>query len=268
MHRNGLLWWGLAWTVPFLHLCCRVALLKKRGEEDWRYRIHKKQEVVKAAMEERESQLWEVEQSFKKKVTAWDLLTWRTICCLRFLFRELSCLFFWIRTLATPHCYWNVLAPSRWGYKDVLEQSKRYLKIIIQLWSVNSLWEQFRISLNREVVCSCLSFSLTAAACIGSCTKCPLITILPEKQTLLSLDHPCCFHFITMEPCGSRHLTHLIKPNFAICWWTRTFNVIFLRFSVRTLLMLPCYKPGTAWVEAGYTLDWSLLYCTMVRTKQ
>uniref|UniRef100_A0A3B3DXN9 Supervillin a n=1 Tax=Oryzias melastigma TaxID=30732 RepID=A0A3B3DXN9_ORYME len=45
----------------------RVALLKKRGEEDWRYRIHKKQEVVKAAMEERESQLWEVEQSFKKK---------------------------------------------------------------------------------------------------------------------------------------------------------------------------------------------------------
>uniref|UniRef100_A0A8C7TML0 Supervillin a n=1 Tax=Oncorhynchus mykiss TaxID=8022 RepID=A0A8C7TML0_ONCMY len=45
----------------------RLALLKKSGEEDWRNRINRKQDVVKVAVSERHGQLWEVEQSFKKK---------------------------------------------------------------------------------------------------------------------------------------------------------------------------------------------------------
>ncbi|KAK2876467.1 hypothetical protein Q8A67_020563 [Cirrhinus molitorella] len=45
----------------------RLAQLKKSGEEDWRNRINKKQDVVKVAVSERHAQLWEVEQSFKKK---------------------------------------------------------------------------------------------------------------------------------------------------------------------------------------------------------
>uniref|UniRef100_A0A673MV40 Supervillin-like n=1 Tax=Sinocyclocheilus rhinocerous TaxID=307959 RepID=A0A673MV40_9TELE len=92
----------------------RLALLKKSGEEDWRNRINKKQDVVKVAVSERHAQLWEVEQSFKKKDDGMMIDDFAVSDQL------------WVRLLAISHC------ANKMGNEVVESQQIEQIEMSIQ----------------------------------------------------------------------------------------------------------------------------------------